>query len=79
MERDGSTIVPEEVQRYVNESLVHFIEYECRFIVIEGIHRVIVSNVISYIFVIVRVHGVYDVCLYTYISCMFFHLCNHRL
>ena len=43
MERDGSTIVPEEVQRYVNDSLVHFIENECRWIVIEGIHRVIVS------------------------------------
>ena len=78
MERDRTTIVPEEVQCYVNESLVHFIENECRFIVIEGIHRVIVSFLFPYPLETVWVHGVYDVCLFTYISFMFSHVCNRN-
>ena len=43
LERDGTDIVSPDVQRYVNPALVHFVEEECGFIVVEGIHRVIVS------------------------------------
>ena len=43
LERDGTEIVPPDVQRYVNLSLVKYIEEECTFIVIEGLHRLIVS------------------------------------
>ena len=51
MERDGSEIVSKELQWYVNPQLVHFMEDECGFIVIEGIHSVIVSlsSVIQYV------------------------------
>jgi len=41
LERDGTDIVSPDVQRYVNPALVHFVEEECGFIVVEGIHRVI--------------------------------------
>ena len=36
-------IVSPDVQRYVNPALVHVVEEECGFIVVEGIYRVIVS------------------------------------
>ena len=43
MERDGTEIVPKDVQRYVNEKLVYFMEEVCTFTVVEGLHRLIVS------------------------------------
>ena len=43
MERDGTEIVPKDVQRYVNEKLVYFMEEICTFTVVEGLHRLIVS------------------------------------
>ena len=43
MERDGTEIVPKDVQRYVNEKLVYFMEEVCAFTVVEGLHRLIVS------------------------------------
>ena len=43
MERDGTEIVPKDVQRYVNERLVYFMEEVCTFTVVEGLHRLIVS------------------------------------
>ena len=36
-------IVSPDVQRYVNLTLVKYVEEDCKFIVIEGIHRLIVS------------------------------------
>ena len=43
LERDGSDIVPPEIQHFVDADAVHFIENICKFVVFEGIHRRVVS------------------------------------
>ena len=43
LERGGSEIVSPDVQRYVNLTLVKYVEEGCKFIAIEGILRLTVS------------------------------------
>ena len=45
LNRDGTDIVPDNFQRFVDLEGVRFINSECTWKVFEGIHRVVVSSV----------------------------------